>query len=115
MTSRRGSLTPRWRQWPSASTLLFWPTWRREMTTGLSVWRVRSRSIKRASPLTSTDNSDLAAPDTLYITHVCDDEEVVRGGEDGQTLVAVFSSKLAAEHFVRYCVENQKTFAGVRP
>lgn len=58
---------------------------------------------------------DLATPDTLYVTHVCDGEEVVRGGADGQTFVAVFASKIAAEHFVRYCVENEKTFAGVRP
>lgn len=59
--------------------------------------------------------NDLATPDTLYITSVSEDEHVVRGGEDGQVLIAVFAFQNAAEHFVRYCVEQQKTFAGVRP
>lgn len=58
---------------------------------------------------------DLAVPSTLYITSVNEDEHVVRGGDDGQLLVAVFASKNAAEHWVRYCVEQEKTFAGVRP
>jgi hypothetical protein len=58
---------------------------------------------------------DLAVPSTLAITRVSAYEHVVRGGDDGQLLVAVFASALAAEHFVRYCVEQQKTFAGVRP
>jgi hypothetical protein len=58
---------------------------------------------------------DLASPDTLTIENICESEHVVRGGPDGQTLVAVFYSKLAAEHFVRHCVEQQKTFSGVRP
>lgn len=58
---------------------------------------------------------DLAVPSTLYITSVNEDEHVVQGGDDGQLLVAVFASKNAAEHWVRYCVEFEKTFAGVRP
>jgi len=58
---------------------------------------------------------DLAIPSTLIITSVQNDEHLVRGGDDGQLLVAVFASRNAAEHFVRYCVEQQKTFAGVRP
>jgi hypothetical protein len=59
--------------------------------------------------------TDLCTPDTLYVTCVAEDAYVVRGGPDGQTIVAVFASPLAAEHFVRYCVEFDKTFAGVRP
>lgn len=57
---------------------------------------------------------DLATPDTLRITQE-HDLWVTRGGPDGQLVVAAFVSKNAAEHFVRYCVEKQKTFAGVRP
>lgn len=57
--------------------------------------------------------SDLATPETLEITHIFDGEEVVTGGPDGQIWIATFASRIAAEHFVRYCVENQKTFAGI--
>lgn len=57
----------------------------------------------------------LCQPDTLYITHVFDGEEVVRGGITGQVWVATFASAIAAEHFIRYCVEHQKTFAGREP
>ena len=58
---------------------------------------------------------NLAAPNTLTITSVNEDEHIVRGGDDSQLLVAVFASRNAAEHWVRYCVEQQWTFAGVRP
>ena len=56
----------------------------------------------------------LVAPETMYVTHIFDGENVVRGGMDGQTWVATFASENAAEHFVRYAVENEKTFTGLR-
>ena len=58
---------------------------------------------------------DLAVPSTLTINSVNKFEHVVLGGDDGHLMIAVFASITAAEHFVRYCVEQQKTFAGVRP
>lgn len=39
-------------------------------------------------------------PSTLYVTHVFDGEEVVRGGEDGQIWVATFASGLQAKRFI---------------
>jgi hypothetical protein len=62
----------------------------------------------------STEQFELVTPDTLDVTHIFDGEAVVTGGEDGQVWVATFASDIAAEHFVRYCVEFQKTFRGIR-
>lgn len=39
----------------------------------------------------------------LSITHICDGEEVVTGGEDGQTYIATFGSHEMAELFVSWC------------
>ena len=60
-----------------------------------------------------TDERELCTPETLRITRLCETGHIVRGGPDGNTWVAIFASPIAAEHFVRYCVENQKTFGGV--
>jgi len=61
------------------------------------------------------DKLELVEPDTLYVTHIFDNEEVVRGGRDGQTFVAVFASEFAAEYFVRCAVEDKMKIPGVRP
>lgn len=39
-------------------------------------------------------------PNTLYITHIFEGEEVVAGGEDGQAYVASFASHAAAGQYV---------------
>jgi hypothetical protein len=39
-------------------------------------------------------------PSTLYVTHIFEGEQVVRGGEDGQVWVATFASRLQADLFV---------------
>lgn len=59
-------------------------------------------------------DADLAAPRTLSVTHICDGEEVVTGGADGQVWIATFATKLAADAFVRWCVEFGKSYAGQR-
>lgn len=55
----------------------------------------------------------LVTPETLSVTHIFDGEEVVTGGPDGLVWVATFASRNAAEHFVWYCVERNKTFEGL--
>lgn len=39
-------------------------------------------------------------PDTLSITHICDGEEVITGGKDGQVYVATFCDARAARDYV---------------
>jgi hypothetical protein len=65
---------------------------------------------------TSVDcyDADLAAPNTLTVTHIFDGEEVVTGGADGQIWIATFATRLAADAFVRWCQEFEKTYAGRR-
>ena len=61
-------------------------------------------------------SDDLCTPDTLAIIPFTNSEgqdvSIVGGMLNHQRWVATFHSRTAAEHFVRYCVENQKTFAG---
>lgn len=38
--------------------------------------------------------------ETLSVTHICDGQEIVTGGDDGQSWVASFASRMAAEMFV---------------
>lgn len=40
---------------------------------------------------------------TLSVTHVFDGEEIVTGGEDGQTWVATFGTAMLAQMFVTSC------------
>lgn len=42
-------------------------------------------------------------PDTLSVTHVCDGQEIITGGADGQTYVATFASRLTADMFIDMC------------
>lgn len=39
-------------------------------------------------------------PTTLAITHVCDGEEVITGGHDGQTYIATFACEVAARAYI---------------
>jgi hypothetical protein len=55
-----------------------------------------------------------ATPDTLAVVNICDGKHIVTGGPDGQIWVATFASAVAADHFVRYCVDQQKTFWGLK-
>lgn len=41
-------------------------------------------------------------PSTLGVTHICDGQEVVTGGDDGQTWIATFADRSMAAHFVNY-------------
>jgi len=38
--------------------------------------------------------------ETLSITHICDGEEVITGGDDGQTYVATFAHRWTANVFI---------------
>lgn len=43
---------------------------------------------------------------TLTVTHICDGEEVVTGGADGQQWVATFATARHAEFFVKAVQET---------
>lgn len=49
----------------------------------------------------------LVDPASLYVTHIFDGEEVVRGGEDGQAYVATFTSFQTAKAFTDACVAGR--------
>jgi hypothetical protein len=41
-------------------------------------------------------------PSTLSVTHICDGEEVITGGDDGQVWIGTFADRSMAAHFVNY-------------
>lgn len=54
-------------------------------------------------------------PSSLSVTHICDGEEVVTGGDDGQTWVATFASRLAADMFLDVVKATDYQLFGERP
>jgi hypothetical protein len=54
------------------------------------------------------------SPMTLIATHVCEGEEVVTGGADGQVWVATFADAFEALKFIAYKRFNCSTAAGQR-
>lgn len=42
----------------------------------------------------------LPDPESWYVTHIFDGEEVVRGGADGQTWIATFEDPFDAQAFI---------------
>lgn len=59
-------------------------------------------SIERVNPL------------TLTVTHICEGEEVVTGGDEGQVWVATFADAFEALKFIAYKRFNCTTAAGRR-
>lgn len=57
-------------------------------------------------------SDDLCTPESLQLLELSDGSAQIYGGVDQQLWMATFHSRNAAEHFVRYCVEANKTFAG---
>ncbi len=57
----------------------------------------------------------LLDPASMYVTHIFDGEEVVRGGEDGQAYVATFASFATAKEFIDACVQHRVYVSGLRP
>lgn len=55
---------------------------------------------------------ELCTPDTLRV-EPRPGTFAVLGGPGARYLLALFASECAANHFKRYCVEEQKTFEGV--
>lgn len=53
-------------------------------------------------------------PSTLSVTHIYDGEEVVTGGDDGQTWIATFADRSMAAHFVSYAKAHLFHVNGVR-
>ena len=49
---------------------------------------------------------------TLYVTHIFDGEEVVRGGEDGQAWIATFASSAEATKFIETLQQEDKWIVG---
>jgi hypothetical protein len=45
-------------------------------------------------------------PQTLSVTHICDGEEVVTGGDDGQAWIATFADATTAELFIQFFRER---------
>lgn len=54
----------------------------------------------------SRQKAVLVDPETLFVTHIYDGEEIVCGGEDGKTWVATFADAHVAEVFVRFCKDQ---------
>jgi hypothetical protein len=52
---------------------------------------------------------------TLYVTHICDGEEVVRGGEDGQRYIATFANPRDANLFVGFAKNAGWLIYGQKP
>lgn len=46
-------------------------------------------------------------PETLSVTHICDGEEVVTGGDDGQQWIATFADATTAELFILFFREQR--------
>lgn len=53
-------------------------------------------------------------PHTLTVTHVCDGENVVVGGEDGQTWVGTFAAEVTAQQFCEFMKVNPHGVYGER-
>lgn len=53
-------------------------------------------------------------PSTLTVTHICDGEEVVTGGEDGQVWIATFAQSALAHIFVRHTQATHEVVFGER-
>jgi len=51
---------------------------------------------------------------TLTVTHIFDGEEVVTGGEDGQTWVGVFSNSFTANLFIALVKQSREAIYGER-
>jgi hypothetical protein len=69
----------------------------------------KSRSTSAREPW-----SVLCKTDTLSVTHIFDGEEVITGGEDGQTWVATFANRQEAENYVKSLQINSKWVYGQR-
>jgi hypothetical protein len=53
-------------------------------------------------------------PGTLAVTHICDGEEVVTGGDDGQVWIATFAQNALAQVFVRHTQATHEVVFGER-
>jgi hypothetical protein len=52
---------------------------------------------------------------TLFITHICDGEEVVMGGDDGQVYIGSFCDKGQAESFITRSMQGPFLIVGRSP
>lgn len=59
-------------------------------------------------------SAEKISPETLFVTHICDGEEVVMGGLDGQVWVATFASERVARYFVNVAKDNLFHVTGER-
>lgn len=57
---------------------------------------------------------EFVRPETLSTTHICDGEEVVTGGDDGQVWVATFACPITAQQFIGRQKSRMEATAGQR-